>query len=107
MTGIPHPHTITMQREAWRAEMYAAADRDRRAREAEQGQTRSPRIFQIIAVLVVAGVVAFWLAASVMLARGLAAEMPAPESTTRAASQVVENNLLDPTALQEVTARRL
>ncbi len=107
MTGIPHPHTITMHREAWRAEMYAEADRDRRAREAEQGQARSLPIFQIVAVLVAAGVVAFWLAASVVLARGLAAEMPAPGSTTRAASQVVEDHLLDPSASQEVAARRL
>lgn len=107
MTGIPHPHTITMQREAWRAEMYAAADRDRRAREAEQGQTTSARIPQVVAVLVAAGVVALWLAASMVLARGLAADISAVGSSPRAASQVVEDHLLDPSASHEVAAGRL
>ena len=107
MTGIPHPHTITMQREAWRAEMHAAADRDRRAREAEQGQTRPLRIPQFVAMLVVAGVVALWLVASVVLARGLAAEIPTAGNMSRAASQVVEDHLLDPSASRAVTAGRL
>jgi hypothetical protein len=109
MIGFPHPYTMTVLKEQWRAEMLAEADRERRARLAERGN-RDPRPIPALGALLAAAiVVALLLAVGVATARELATETAAllAGREARDASQVVETRLLDPSAVQTIGAGRL
>jgi hypothetical protein len=109
MIGFPHPYTMTLLKEQWRAEVLAEADRERLARLVAQGHRDRRPIPAPAALLAVVIVVALLLAVGVATAQDLATETAAllASGDARDASQVVVTHLLDPAAAQTVAADRL